>query len=250
MMVEPAVRWRLEGALARLTCGPLEAVASCNERGHDFVVTRWNGKPVSDVAVLGSAGPKEASASITIAERYLRGADFVAICNPSGKFRIATQVYWRATVHETKSVASVELVLSTQTELLDSVPTWTVTSFLGGAKRFLACGLERSRFEDISGAAKSIDAAECKEHLLLFRIESLGMSYAQMVHPSDFVSAHATFLGDKPFGVEATLFPEHLEKGVIRRGRIRGWFMPAENDQEMAVRLAREFVGEPLPLTA
>ena len=248
-MVDPAVRWRLEGARALLTCGPLEAVASCDDRGHDLVVTSWNGKPVSDVAVLGSAGPKEASGSIAISERYLRGADFVAIGIPSGKFRIATQVYWRAMVDQTRLVASVELMLSAQTELLDSVPTWTVTSFLGAAKRFYACGLDRSRFEDISGAAKSIDAGECKEHLLLFRIESLGMSYAQMVHPSDFVSAHAAFFGDKPFGVEATLFPEHLEKGVIRRGRIRGWFMPVENDQEMAVELARAFVNEQLPLT-
>jgi hypothetical protein len=50
--------------------------------------------------------------------------------------------------------------------------------------------------------------------------------------------------------VIAKLFPEHLEKGVIRRGRVCGWFMPAENDLETAVALARQFVAEPLPLTA
>ena len=50
--------------------------------------------------------------------------------------------------------------------------------------------------------------------------------------------------------LRATLFPERLEKGVIRRGRVCGWFMPVENDLETAVRLARAFVEEPLPLTA
>ena len=67
-----------------------------------------------------------------------------------------------------------------------------------------------------------------------------------MVHPTDFVSARLQHTRH----VETTLFPEHLEKGVIRRGRICGWFMPAENDLDTAVELAREFVNEPPPLTA
>ena len=74
------------------------------------------------------------------------------------------------------------------------------------------------------------------------------MSYAHMVHPSDFVSMRlkvALYAGV----AESQLFPEHLEKGVIRRGRICGWFMPLENDLQTAVELARQFVNEPLPLT-
>jgi hypothetical protein len=45
------------------------------------------------------------------------------------------------------------------------------------------------------------------------------------------------------------LFPERLEKGVIRLARICGWFMPAENDLATAVELAKRFVAEPPPLT-
>jgi hypothetical protein len=249
-MTGSSVSWRVDGSCGHLTCGPLEAVASCDAGGHDLVVTKWNGQPASDIALLGSAGPTEIVGSLEIAERYVRGADLIAVCNPTGKYQIATQVYWRADLYEQQTIPSVELMLSTRTDLLDSVPTWTVTSFLGGAKRFYARGLNRPQFDDISGEARKFDPVVSREHLFVFRLEALGLSYAQMVHPSDFVSARATYRGDQPFGLEATLFPEHLEKGVIRRGRIRGWFLPVGDDLETAVKLARHFVDEPLPLTA
>jgi len=71
-----------------------------------------------------------------------------------------------------------------------------------------------------------------------------------MVHPSDFAGASVALDGRQPMVVNSTLFPERLEKGVIRRGRICGWLMPVENDLATATILARSFVDEPLPLTA
>src|SRR5262249_34795223 len=88
------------------------------------------------------------------------------------------------------------------------------------------------------------------EQLFVFRNPRLGLSYAQLVHPSDLAATE--IVADAIcglWGVKATLFPEHLEKGVIRRARICGWFMPVEGDLEMASALARQFVDEPLPLT-
>src|SRR5215211_5591477 len=184
-MAGSGVSWRADGSCGHLTCGPLEAVASCDAGGHDLVVTKWNGQPASGIALLGSAGPTEIVGSLEIAERYVRGADLIAVCNPTGKYQIATQVYWRADLYEQQTVPSVELMLSTRTDLLDSVPTWTVTSFLKGAKRLYANGLIRPQFEDISNQSKKIDADASREHLFVFRLEALGLSYAQMVHPSD-----------------------------------------------------------------
>jgi hypothetical protein len=71
-----------------------------------------------------------------------------------------------------------------------------------------------------------------------------------MVHPLDFSAGAKSGIGRPQADVRWQLFPEHLEKGVIRRGRICGWFMSVENDLETAVQLAREFVNEPPPLTA
>lgn len=243
------VSWRIEGNGAGLECGPLRAFAVSAVENPGLIVRNWNGQTVSCVAVLCSRGPEQRSESLEVADRFVRGTDFVECCNSIGPHRIVPHIYWRASFDESHSAARIELVLSAQTELLDSVPTWTVISFVGRAKRFCISDLKQQRCQDISDSAKAFDASISPEHLFVFRIESLGLSYAQMVHPSDFVSANAKFDGNQPFKVESTLFPEHLEKGVIRRGRICGWFMPAENDLQTAVELARQFVDEPLPLT-
>ncbi|MDZ4820284.1 MAG: hypothetical protein SGJ20_15060, partial [Planctomycetota bacterium] len=66
---------------------------------------------------------------------------------------------------------------------------------------------------------------------------------------TDFASAEVAMDEDQPLILSTTLFPDRLEKGVIRRGRICGWFMPVENDLATAAQLAREFVAEPPPLT-
>jgi len=249
-MNEAAVSWQIEGWGANLKCGPLEAYACSGADGMDLIVSRWNNRPAEGIAVLCSGGPGEGPGRFDVADRFIRGRDFVASCNAAGKDRVTPHVYWRAAFDDLHSAARVELVLSAQTELLDSVPTWSFTSFVLGATRLHIPDLGQPRFDDISSASRTFDSSGSTTHLFLFRIASLGLSYAQMVHPSDFVAAHAPFDGNQPLLLESTLFPEHLEKGVIRRGRICGWFMPIENDVETAVTLARQFVDEPLPLTA
>jgi hypothetical protein len=76
-----------------------------------------------------------------------------------------------------------------------------------------------------------------------------GLSYAQLVHPSDYVAAELGIDSEPPYSLLTTLFPERLEKGVIRRGRVASFFMPSEDDLDVAVELARRFVSGPLPLT-
>jgi hypothetical protein len=243
------VAWRIEEHGAHLDCGLLQAFAVSAAENPGLIARSWNGQAVPRFAVLCSHGPKQRSEALSVAERFVRKTDLVECCDPVGPHRITRHIYWRASFDERLTAARIELILSAQTELLDSVPTWTVASCVLDAQRFYTNDLQQHRFEDLSNSAKSCNANDSSEHLFVFRLERLGLSYAQMVHPSDFVSAHAPFERN-PDLVVSTLFPEHLEKGVIRRGRICGWFMPAENDLETAVALARQFVDEPLPLTA
>jgi hypothetical protein len=95
----------------------------------------------------------------------------------------------------------------------------------------------------------AVHSSESNEHVFLFRSPTAKTSFAEVVHPSDFVSAEVHSDAARPWLVDVRLFPERLEKGVIRRARICGWFLPAENDLETAVELAKRFVDEPLPLT-
>src|SRR5262245_48826049 len=244
------VSWRIERDGASLACGPLMAHAGCAPDGLDFLLERWNGQALGSLFhVLISAGPRQPGESLLIAELYDRGSDFVAEFSRTEAQRIAPQVYWRAVHHRSLSAVSIELVLSVHTELLDSAPTWPVDSFVQGARLFHASDLGQPQFEEVTHAARSFNQA-ASEQLFVFRASASGLSYAQMVHPSDFVSAEVSFDDQRTPRLFSTLFPERLEKGVIRRGRVCGWFMPAENDLVTAVSLARQFVHEPLPLTA
>jgi hypothetical protein len=249
-MNEQDVKWELSGPGAALKCGPLEAYARCDAHGLDLIALKWGEQILRGFSVLCSAGPVESAGQLDISDRYLRESDFVVSCQAAGQHRITPHIYWRAAFHRSLNVARVELVLSAQTDLLDSGPTWHIASFVREATLF-HCGIRNEQsLEDVSSAVKTFDAAASTEHLFLFRVPGLGISFAQMVHPSDFAGASVALDGRQPMVVNASLFPERLEKGVIRRGRICGWFIPAENDVETATLLAREFVNEPLPLTA
>ena len=140
------------------------------------------------------------------------------------------------------------MILSMQTDLLDSDPQATVTSTAVGSEFLYANSLSNPSLASLEEQAFDRDTSP--ENLFLMRDIRGDLSYAEMVHPSDFVSAEIFYdEDDQPCAVQSTLFPERLEKGVIRRARICGWFMPVENDLETAVELARQFVDEPLPLT-
>jgi len=249
-MIDSTARWNINGPAATLTCGPLEAIARCDDQGLDVIARKWAGQDIPGVSVLCSAGPTQCAGILDVAERYVRGNDFIATCRPAGEHRIAPQIYWRASFHPAVNAVRIELVISAQTDLLDSGPAWSISSILRDSGLFYSNLHAEPSFIEISRAEHNfVRQAESAAHLFVFRVPGLGISYAQMVHPSDFVSAHAP-LEQTPHLVQATLFPEHLEKGVIRRARICGWFLPAENDLETAVALARQFVDEPLPLTA
>jgi len=248
--MDSTVRWDMNGPGAMLTCGPLEGIARCDDQGLDVIATKWRDQAIPGISVLCSAGPTQCAGLLDVAERYVRGRDFIASCRPAGQHRIAPQIYWRASFQAALNAARIELVISAQTDLLYSGPAWSISSFVRDSVLFYANISAEPSFIEISQAGHNfVKPAESAAHLFVFRVPALGISYAQMVHPSDFASADIDLDGMQPLVLNTTLFPERLEKGVIRRGRICGWFMPAENDLTTAVQLAREFVDEPLPLT-
>ena len=51
-------------------------------------------------------------------------------------------------------------------------------------------------------------------------------------------------LGEFP-SIRWQMFPESLEKGVIRRGRVRGVFLPREQDEQLARAAWRALVDSP-----
>jgi hypothetical protein len=183
-----------------------------------------------------------------ITECYVRGDDFVVSCERPGPLTLVPQFYWRARQHESHKAVSIELILSMRTDLLDSEPETRVETLVRTGEALVALRPQVKCFRPATPATlKRSDLAAGEVPAFLFR--QSGVSYFQMVHPDDFFAVELRLWRKRHPRLTTTLFPERLEKGVIRRALVCGWFLPAENDLEVAVELAREFIDEPLPLT-
>jgi hypothetical protein len=246
-MGQGANTWEMLAASARLCRGPLAGRVVFNDLGVNFLLDQWQGRAL-ERAVLHTSGPTAKSFALQLSETYIRGGDLIATFARTPPHQIAPQIYWRAKEFPASSAIGVEMILSMQTDLLDSDPHATVTSAMAGAEYFYASSLSKASLTKLGN--EDFECPGSAENLFLMRDARWGLSYSEMVHPSDFVSAEIFYdEKDHPCAVQSVLFPERLEKGVIRRARICGWFMPAENDLETAVELAKRFVDEPLPLT-
>jgi len=250
-MSEEDASWHIDDEHVHLCCGPLSGRVEFASVGIHFFPERWNSTPLDELSLLFTRGPSDVF-RLVLKEWYVRGTDLVAHFERTPSHHLTLALYWRAGYSREHRSVSMEMILSMQTDLLDSLPQAQVHSFSQGGQLWQTDSFSKKRFEQVRanqvGARRAGQTSP--EQLFVFRNEKLGLSYAQTVHPSDFVAAE---IGADEisglWGVASKLFPERLEKGVIRRGRICGWFMPVENDLETAVALARQFANEPLPLT-
>src|SRR5688572_17406530 len=194
-MNESVAAWKLDSPLsASLNCGPLAGIAHCQSGAIEFNPFSWNGAKLSSVRLLASSGPDHQS-GLQLADLYVRGADLVADFVPSGPHQIAPHVYWRAALESHLAAVRIELVLSVRTNLLDSAPTWSITSQLPNARLSHAHRLNVDAFDACDGVGLNFGHSDGHEHLFVFRRPDLGLSYAEMTHPSDFVNAHASGQG-------------------------------------------------------
>lgn len=242
--------WQLADPLAKFLLPTLSAEINTLEpwRGLGSVVL--NGRPLS-TAVLQIDVRELVAANRLPLEVYTRGSDLVATYAASETRNIQTQIYWRA-VDETAycHAAGVELILSAQTHLLDSRPTLTTQSVLpeGNVLGFSGDAAQPLREIEIGFSGKTEFSAAQPMPLFLFQPQGTDYSYLEMVQPSDYAGASLERRGDT-LRLVNQLFPERLEKGVIRRARLCGVFLPRANDVANAIAAYQAFINEPLPLT-
>lgn len=187
-------------------------------------------------------------------DAYVRGNDLVASYEVADRGDVQPHVYFRAS--RLQDAAGLELIVSMQTGLLDSQPESIVTSELNASEVLVLDSVMDRVPEPLAtggGTIEYLGSAGRAAYLFVFRLDD-SLSYAEMVHPGDFVSVSLTSTKSADGGTRHKLawrlFPERLEKGVIRRSRMAGWFLPRENDQQVAADVFSAFVHEPLPLTA
>jgi hypothetical protein len=98
----------------------------------------------------------------------------------------------------------------------------------------------------LGGATASIDETD---EAIIIRPPGADWSYAEMAYPGDFIPLHPTSAHCP--GRTAWVFePQFMERGVIRRLRLRGAFISRDGDVAAVRRLGASFAIEQPPLTA
>lgn len=241
--------WQLSGTVADWSIPRLSARVDLNSPGNGVHEIRVDSRALTGVNLLGVSSPGQDRAP-PLADAYVRQADLIATYAEAPPNQVRRQLYWRGFTSAPHQLGGCELIVSVQTSLLDSDPNLSVTSTLPAAEVLLLEHQDHSRFVRFDRSADAA-AQEIGSGAILFRLQGAECSYLQMIFPGDASHTVLSSPSEAPqaWHLSNPLFPESLEKGVIRRGRIRGLFLSRANDEAAALAAYEEFVVSPLPLT-
>jgi len=245
--------WQVDGSKASIRVGNVAAQLNLQRPHEGLHDIRVDGEAIPEARVLEArTGDIPSGQDEQLVDGYVRGTDLVAVYAQTAQRNVCAQIYWRVIQLDSVGAAGVEIITSVQTNLLDSEPRIAVGSTLP------CCGARRlsdekdSHCERVALSEVEPFVLDSGAGLLLFRLPNSACSYAEMIHPADFTTGKIR--RDSSMGRQVRshfrLFDEPLEKGVIRRSRVRGIFLPSEQDEKAAIQCYRNFVNSAAPLTA
>ena len=170
-------------------------------------------------------------------ETYARGVDLVAKYPPRNSDLVSYSTYYR--LAEAKN--GVDFILSAQTSLLDSNPLTQVTSSFGNAD---VLTMAESGVNHL--AADADFDANNQLLAVLIRPKDSDKSLILSLHPSDFYKATVR-AAPKP-AVAFWVFPNSLEKGVIRRASFQLRITDRRGDEKAASELLEKTQAATPPL--
>jgi hypothetical protein len=261
-MDEQTPYWSYAPPVARLECGPLAAEVDVERPQLGLQQLSWHAKPLA-LQALGVRWETDESSPtqgrdphwpMRPAEAYVRAGDLVAtyLAEPAWPYR--PQIYWRADVLDgvPQALASLSLLVSIQTDLLDTRPQLGVVSHVAAEELVHVAVSERDHAaQSLTGTRTHVLEPGAGAHCLVARLPGGETSYVECVPATDFQEARISPADDETntSKLQWHLFNEFLEKGVIRRARVHMFFLPQKNDVELAVECYRLLSARPLPLT-
>jgi len=248
--------WNLHNSVARLESSDILAALDIEKPYEGLYVERACVNRALGARILRLNASQDDDIYPAVQEYYARGKDVVATYTPTRTGAVRAQVYWRYHQFDVEQgpAVGVELIVSMQTSLLDSDPSASVITSIP-CDEVWACELDddASQFErlQLSIARPTVWTEKGSRTVHLFRPQNRNVSYVEVVHEEDGQLARMELAaGSRPtVHCETSLFGEPLEKGVIRRGRVWGMFVPRSNDFDAALTCLREIAAAPLPLT-
>jgi hypothetical protein len=184
----------------------------------------------------------------TLADHYQRGRDLVAQYEQTDDRPFRATVYWRALdLVQGIRVAAIELMVSVQTNLLDSTPQLYARSRVEAARAIGVDNSSESELPSPIGDLSQEKGAACAPACVVLPLRSVDATYCEMIHPSDWRGLEAQRIDG---GVELawSLVGHFMEKGVVRRTRVRGMFLPGRPEHTLVRDLYAEFAASPPPL--
>ena len=172
--------------------------------------------------------------SFNIQEAYVRQNDLIVRYEQSDSDLYTVQLNWRVLGCEIANALALELWISVQTSLLDTHPAIDVRSHTADAL-----------WHSLTLSDLSFDSSDMTAIGL---VKKSGVTALVMIEPSD---AHqAKRILDRSEDFTLRIFGEFMEKGVIRRARLRLMVVSGEIARSKIVKQYRAFTDSPLPLTA
>jgi hypothetical protein len=246
--------WRLAGSIGAFAAGEMAGHVDVAhpDRGLSKLQIRGRETPGRLLCMERDDGDADKEPwPLTVKESYVRATDLIATYSAADDWPYSPQIYWSAgAVNSVEGVVgSLSLLVSVQTHLLDAWPRIAVESRLA-CDETLRVRLQDGEAGTALVAPGDRFASSPETCCVLHRLSDASLSYAEIMLGSDFreaAIAHDAASGES--SAKWTLFSEFMEKGVIRRARLVGAFLPRENDVALAARCCEAIERSPLPLT-
>lgn len=219
--------WFLQGTKAKLACGALLAEIELQRPTRGLRNLRLPGETVDgwlmgvDVAAEDAAADEPWQPT----DVYTRGSDLVATYREPLRQPFTLQVYWRVVAPKDRQAAVMEAILSIQTREWEAHPYVTLNSAL------------------------AVDSARLENGGVIFRSHH-NWAYVEVTPPGDFSPSAGETTAQGLCRSHWSYGKHFMERGVIRRLRLRGAFMPIAEAEDAVETLRTELVTEPPPLTA
>lgn len=219
--------WRLDGNQARLDDPRQQATLQLDEPYHGLRDWTVDDQPLAARLLSLHYEQETQPFDWPVTEAYVRGRDLVATYGATMSRPYSLQVYWRV-VEPLGAGAAVEVVVSVQTEFLETHPGFSLAS-------------------ELPTAEGQRDFSPAEGVVLLHASEA--WSVAELSPPSDFQVGETIEQATGGIATCWQLAPDFLEKGVIRRVRVRTLALPRLGDANAARDAYEAICSERPPLT-
>ena len=213
--------------------------------------------------ILGVATPDESEKIDGLTDAYARSGDLVALYTASKSRPFRIEIYWRAATKAWGAVNALQfdLMVSVHTDRLGILAQINSQSRIPADGVWLSGDADWRQPEPVRLAVARQSVQLRPGSYLPCVVAGLGIggmddgpqgrdgySYIEAVPPSDFLGSELSMERSR-YRLRHRLLDEVMEKGVIRRVRVRGWLVAAPRSFAQASAGFAELLRDKLPLT-